>query len=386
MIIKSLLDTDLYKLTMGQVVWKDFPNARVKYTFTNRGNTKFPDGFVDVLRNELRHMSSLSLTRDERNWMEVQGVFLPTYIDWFSGYKYDDTEIVMFQENGVLTISIIGYWYKTIYWEVPLMALISELYFKLTNQKIASDSFERIIGKATKLQDAAGYWSDFGTRRRYSYEVQKEVVDRMRRYTKFLGTSNPHFAIKYGINAIGTSAHEATMAMQGIYGVRNCNAMWMKHWYEMYRGKLGIALTDTVTTDVFLKDFDGLLARIFDGVRHDSACPYEWGEKIINHYNKLKINPLDKTLVFSDGLTTDTYYDLAKYFHHRVGKVVGGIGTHLTNDVGVTPLNMVIKLAGIIPTNNDQDYIGVVKLSDTPGKHSGSQTAVANVKYQLGIV
>jgi nicotinate phosphoribosyltransferase len=188
----------------------------------------------------------------------------------------------------------------------------------------------------------------------------------------------------HGVNAIGTSAHEATMAMQVIYGVRNSNRKWLEHWYNFYRGALGIALTDTVTTDVFLKDFDSLLARIYDGVRQDSACPYTWGRKIIDHYNSLSIDPKSKILVFSDGLTTGKFIDISNCFRPLVKRVVGGIGTHLTNDVGVDPLNIVIKLTHVAPPYNS-NLNEVVKLSDVSGKNNGSVDAINNVKYQLEI-
>jgi nicotinate phosphoribosyltransferase len=288
------------------------------------------------------------------------------------------------QTGGDLTIQIDGYWYRTIHWEVVLMAIVSELYFKMTGQVMASDAFERIDKKAKKLEDAECFWSDFGTRRRFSFEVQNEVVSRMKGHKGFLGTSNPYLAMIHDVNVIGTSAHEATMAMQAIYGVRNSNRKWLEHWYNFYRGVLGIALTDTITTDIFLKDFDSLIARIYDGVRHDSACPYVWGDKMIKHYQSLAIDPKSKTLVFSDGLDTDKFIEISQSFKESVHRVIGGIGTHFSNDVGVKPLNIVIKLAEV-SVNVSSPTIDVVKLSDTPGKHNGSPAAIVNVQYQLGI-
>lgn len=384
MIIQSLLDSDLYKLTMGQVVFFDFPNVWVSYSFTNRGGTEFPPGFADALNMELRELSYLRLKSNEARWMYKLPYFRKAFVEWFSGYSFDYNEVSISQNKGNLSINIDGYWYRTIHWEVVLMAMVSELYFKMTGQMMDKDAFVRIDQKAEKLQNAKCFWSDFGTRRRFSFNIQNEVVSRMRHYDGFLGTSNPYLAMIHGTNPIGTSAHEATMAMQAIYGVRNSNRKWLEHWYNFYRGELGVALTDTITTDVFLKDFDSLMARIYDGTRHDSSDPYVWGEKIINHYKKLGISPITKNLVFSDGLDVDKFIDISKTFSPRVRRVVGGIGTHFTNDVGVKPLNIVIKLT-TVSVNTASPAIGVVKLSDTPGKHNGTPEDIANVKYQLGI-
>jgi nicotinate phosphoribosyltransferase len=384
MIIKSLLDTDLYKMTQGQVVFFDFPNVWVHYSFTNRGGTQFPPGFADALNSELRELNHLRMSPRESRWMKLLPYFRSAYVEWFSGYQFNYNEVNVNQTGGDLSIDIDGFWYRTIHWEVVLMAMVSELYFKMTGQVMAPDSFKKIDIKASKLENAECFWSDFGTRRRFSFEVQNEVVARMKHYKGFLGTSNPYLAMIHGVSPIGTSAHEATMAMQAIYGVHNSNRKWLEHWYNFYRGELGIALTDTITTDVFLKDFDSLIARIYDGTRHDSGDPYIWGEKIINHYKKLGINPLTKNLVFSDGLDTDKFIDISKAFAPRVHRVVGGIGTHFTNDVGnnVKPLNIVIKLS-TVSFDVSSPSIGVVKLSDTPGKHNGTPEDIANVKYQL---
>lgn len=384
MIIKSLLDTDFYKISMGQVVFFDFPNVRVKYSFTNRGGTQFPPGFADALKKEILALSKLNLKFNEAVWMHNQPYFRPAFVDWFVGYQYNPNEVDINQDGGNLSIYITGFWYRTIHWEVTLMAMISELYFKMTGQEMATDAFERIDNKAKKLEAAGCFWSDFGTRRRYSFDVQNEVVARMNGRNGFLGTSNPYLAMIHDVPAAGTSAHEANMAMQAIYGIRNCNRKWLEHWYNFYRGELGTALTDTITTDVFLKDFDSLIARIYDSTRHDSSCPYTWGNKMINHYKHLGIDPLTKKLTFSDALDTDKFIDLTNEFRSQVRMVIGGIGTHFTNDVGnnVKPLNIVIKLTQVKP-DHTSNFIDVVKLSDVPGKHNGNSNAIIRVKQEL---
>jgi nicotinate phosphoribosyltransferase len=200
-------------------------------------------------------------------------------------------------------------------------------------------------------------------------------------YDGFLGTSNIHFAQKYGVSAHGTYAHESVMAMQALYGPRLANKMWMKHWSDHFEGLLGTALTDTFTTEVFLRDFGPAEARLFDGVRQDSGDPVAWGELMLDHYEKMKIPTTNKRFVFSDGLNTALYIFLDTNFR-QFCQPIGGIGTHFTNDVGVEPLNMVIKLK---TADFGQGPIDVVKLSDNEGKYTGNPEAIAQVKRELGI-
>ena len=384
MIIKSLLDSDFYKFSMGQVVFFDFPDTIVKYKFTNRGNTQFPIGFADRLKLEVSKLKNIKLQPNEIEWLYNHGDFESLYIEWLAKYQFDENEVVINQVDGQLLIDIFGEWKRIIYWEVILMALISELYFEMTGKNIAADTFSKMEDKGQRLSKANCYWSDFGTRRRFSYEVQDKLVSIMKKYPGFLGTSNPHLAIKHNCNAIGTSAHEANMAMQAIYGIENCNQKWLEHWYNTYDGNLGIALTDTITTDVFLNTFTYEYSNIFDGLRHDSGDPYIWGEKVLNHYNRLGIDPKTKTIVFSDGLTTDKFIKISNHFSPYFKRVIGGIGTHFTNDVGHDPLNIVIKLTEVA-ANENEDFVPVIKLSDVAGKHNGDVNAIIKAKTILQI-
>lgn len=384
-IINSILDTDHYKLTMASVVFHNFPRAIVEYEFINRGHTPFPVGFSEKLQEQINLMQSLALTPGEENWLKTIPYIRPTFIEWFRGYRYNPLEVKIIENcGGILFIRIEGPWYRTIFWEVPLMAIISELYFEMTNQKPQINIIENITRKAEKLSDNKCHWIDFGTRRRYSYEVQQRVVEIMHQYNGFLGTSNPHFAHKFGITPHGTYAHEAVMAMSALYGPRMSNKMWMKHWAEHFEGNVGVALTDTFTTDVFLQDFGTYETRLFDGVRQDSNDPYKWGRKVLNHYKKLNIPTSNKRLVFSDALTTDKYIALDEMFRGEA-QPIGGIGTHFTNDVGtdVKPLNIVIKMTS---ANFGNGFIDVVKLSDDSGKHTGKPDAIRKVKEQLEIL
>lgn len=377
-IIASMCDTDLYKLTMGQVVLFKFPDVMVTWRFTNRGKTSFPEGFADELNKQIQFLSQLEMPDSEARNLEALPFMKPAYVAWFKSYKFDPSEVKVVQTGGDLDIEIGGFWHRNIYWEVPLMAIISELYFEMTGNVLCSDWAIRIVDKAMALDNAGSRWSDFGSRRRRKLAVQDEVVRVMRMFKGFQGTSNPYLAFKYGVPVVGTSAHEAQMVMSALFGVQNANRIWLEIWSEFYRGLLGIALTDTYTTDVFLRDFDGYMARLYDGVRHDSNDPIAWGEKMIAHYLSLKINPTVKRLVFSDNLNVPKYIDIHKNFDGRCIPSAG-IGTHFTNDCGAKPLNIVIKISAC-------NGIPVVKLSDDLGKASNDPDTVRKVKEQLNIL
>jgi nicotinate phosphoribosyltransferase len=374
-IIHSMLDDDWYKITQAAVVFHFFPRTVVTYEFINRKKVEFPDGFDKELREELIELQTLTLTADESLWMNKIPYMRPTFVEWFRNYQYNPSDVSITQNNGDLKILIHGLWYRNILWEVKLMAIISELYFRMTGKTMDSMWDLRIREKASKLSNAGCSWCDFGTRRRYSYQVQDEVVKTMKQYRGFLGTSNPHFAHKHGVTPIGTYAHESVMGMSGIFGAKNANKMWMKYWTEYYNGELGIALTDTFTTGVFLRDFDSFYARLFDGVRQDSGDPIEWGKMMINHYNNLRIPTEYKKFVFSDNLNVDKYINIHNTFKNVVIPIAG-IGTNFTNDVGQIPLNMVIKMTVC-------DGKNVVKLSDDLSKTTGDMTARNQVMEAL---
>jgi nicotinate phosphoribosyltransferase len=384
-IIPSLLDTDWYKLTMGQVVFHQFPNANAIYQFINRGKTKFPEGFDEALRKELKYLSKLRLTDYEWMWLSDQWVLKPDYIKFLENYRFDLSQVAIEQKDGDLNILIKGPWVETILWEVPLMALISELYFRLTGKTCdMADFHTKTIAKADKMLNAGVKWSDFGTRRRFSFATQDALNEIMKNYTPgYIGTSNPFFAMKYNLRPIGTYAHEAVMAMQVKYSPTESNEKWMQHWLEEYcmNPNLLTALTDTLTTDVFLRTFRGDLANKFSAVRQDSGDPFAFAPKLIEHYKSIGVRPKDKKIVFSDSLDTDKACALHKAFNDEIPCLMG-IGTHLTNDCGHKPLNMVIKLAAI---DFGEGFKTVVKLSDDHGKYTGDVLKIESVKKELGI-
>lgn len=374
----SILDNDFYKFTMQHAVIKLFPYAKARYQFINRGKHEFPENFSNRLREAINEMANLKLTKQEKEFLRETCPYLdPTYLDFLQGYRYDPTEVVIEQNGTELKVSIEGFWYRTILWEVPIMALICELFYQETNQTRQEDEMviQTVEDKISKYRNLNIVFAEFGTRRRHSFDVHDLVVRTLKEKGEgtFIGTSNVHLAMKYKTKPIGTHAHEWFMFHAAKYGYKMANSVGLEHWTDVYRGDLGIALTDTYTTEVFFKQFDKKFAKLFDGVRHDSGDPLEFGDKTIAHYKKLGIDPLTKTIIFSDGLNYEKVERITEHCKGRIGMSFG-IGTDLTNDVGLKPMNIVLKLTEAKPEN--ADWTGVVKLSDEPKKHTGTENDI----------
>jgi len=375
--ICSILDQDLYTFTVGQAVLDHFPDVDVSYKFTDRKKLAYNEWFLDMLNSEIQNMSKLQLILDERAFLKKTCPFLtPGYLDFLQNYRFDPSQVkATLDADNRLHIEIKGKWYQTIFWEVPLLALISECYFKVidTNWTMEGQA-RRAIDKGKKLSANGCTWADFGTRRRRSSVVQDIVVASMRHEPGFSGTSNVHYAARYNVKPIGTMSHQWIMGVSAIDGLRRANKFALSRWVETYDGSLGVALPDTFGVAAFFEDFDAKLARLYDGVRHDSGDPYVFGEKLIEHYKQMRMNPLHKTAVFTDGLTVDKAIEIKNRFESRIG-VSFGIGTHFTNDFDNSPaLNIVIKLL----TCNG---VPVVKLSDEPGKATGDADALRVAKW-----
>jgi nicotinate phosphoribosyltransferase len=362
---------------MAQVVYWYFPTTIVSYKFINRGKDKFPQGFDILLKDEIKNLSKLKLIREEKEWLLKQKGIYSQFVDWFSTYQFDPNEVkISLDEKGNLDIKIEGSWLRTIFWEVPLMAIISELYFETIGYYKKINSIAFICSTHTKRVELEGLnFADFGTRRRFSFEAQDILVKTLQEEENFLGTSNPYLAMKYRINPIGTYAHEAVMAMQAVWPLEDINTIWLDLWRRIYGKEYDIMLTDTVSTNVFIQSVDVLYWKLNSGVRLDSGDPFIIGDKIINHYKHLGIDSQTKTLVFSDNLNPEKARKIYDYFKGKC-KIVFGIGTNLTNNYGVKPLNMVIKLATI-------NGKGVIKLSDEEGKHTGTEDDIKQAIYTL---
>jgi len=373
--IQSILDNDLYKFSMQQAVHMLYPRAQAQYEFINRGQTPFPDGFASKVKAEIEKMADLKLSPAQKNFLKASCYFLtPVYLDYLSTYKYDPDEVMVRQNKENLILKITGPWYRTILWEVPLMAIISETFFKLTRQKPVSilERQKNNIEKARILGSNGVKFADFGTRRRYSARNHEYLINDLLSYENhsLIGTSNVHFARQFNITPIGTLAHEWFMFHAVLHGYQMANPAAQDAWVRVFHGDLGIALTDTYTTDVFLSTFDTFDAKLFDGIRQDSGDPFVFTDKIIRHYEALHIDPSTKTIVFSDGLDVEKAVKIHQYCNGRVRDAYG-IGTNLTNDVGLVPLNMVIKLTKCRASEN-KPWRNTVKLSDDRGKHTGN--------------
>ncbi|WP_395147034.1 nicotinate phosphoribosyltransferase [Moraxella atlantae] len=375
-IIQSLLDTDLYKFTMLQVLLHKYPQTHSVYLFRcrNLDEVAYPLAeLLDDVNAELDALCTLRFTADELQYLRGLRFIKSDFVDYLELFELKRRFIVAsIDASGRLDIRIEGPMIQAMMFEIYVLAIVNELYFRRLDQAAAlTEGERRLAAKITLLKDyrtrmqdndVPFLLSDFGTRRRYSFAWQRHVIERLKEVPEiFRGTSNVYFAKTLGLTPIGTMAHEFLQAFQALdVRLRNFQKAALEAWVQEYRGDLGIALTDVVGMDAFLRDFDLYFAKLFDGLRHDSGDPYVWGDKAYQHYKRLKINPKTKMLNFSDGLTLESAWDLYEYFNDRF-QLGFGIGTHLTNDMGQTPLNIVLKLVEC----NGQS---VAKISDSPGK------------------
>lgn len=376
-IIRSLLDNDLYKFTMQKAVLAYRQQVPVAYVFVNRRpEGKFNNSFAKALADELDCMRWLTLDSAQLSWLNEKLPWLGAdYLEYLNNFRFNPADVHWKIDSGELQLTIEGSWERTILWEVPLMALISELYFRYCDTNWVFDEAEQrnqLLDKGNILQSCQ--FSDFGTRRRRNFETQDLVVKTLKQTPGFQGTSNVHLAHHYQINPIGTMAHEWIMGISALEGLRHANRHALRLWHFVYRGKLSIALTDTFGTKAFFSDFDSSLAPLYDGVRHDSGEPAAFAENVIASYQKLGIDPSTKRIIFSDGLTPERAAEIQAQFGSRI-PVSFGIGTNLTNDFPGSPaLNMVIKLAHC-------DGVPVVKLSDVPTKAIGDRDALRVARW-----
>lgn len=376
-IIHSLLDTDLYKFTMLQVVLHKFPQTHSVYHFRCRNleDTVYPlVDILDDLNEQLDHLCNLKYKEDELQYLRKLRFIKSDFVDYLELFQLKRRFIqASIDAEGRLDIHIEGPMVQAMMFEIFVLAIVNELYFsRIKTDQVWAEGERRLQAKLDLIQqyeksqqpnDPPFLVSDFGTRRRYSFAWQKHVVAAFHKTVPnvFRGTSNVLLAKELNITPIGTMAHEFLQAFQALdVRLRDFQKAALETWVQEYRGDLGIALTDVVGMDAFLRDFDLYFAKLFDGLRHDSGDPYEWGDKAYAHYRKLKIDTKTKMLTFSDGLNLPKAWELHQYFKDRF-QVSFGIGTNLTNDMGQKPLNIVLKLVEC----NGQS---VAKISDSPGK------------------
>lgn len=388
-IIRSILDTDLYKFTTGYAYSKLFPRAWGEFEFVDRSNGDYPEGFDRLLRQELEEMSGISLTKEEEAFVRKQMPYLPPiYLDFLKGFRFDPSELEITMEGSKLHIKATGLLYRVTLWETPILATVSELFFRETGQQPDLQYMEKAaIGKALKMKEHGITFSLFGMRRRFSFDVEDRVTRLLKKHAgeSLFGTSNVYMAFKHKINVSGTHPHEWVQFHGSIYGYKMANYISMEDWINVYDGDLGTVLTDTYTTDIFLRNFSKKHAALFTSLRHDSGDPFIFTDKVIKRYEELRVNPKLKYLVFSDSLNVEKAIRIKAYCGDRIGATFG-IGTNLTNDVGnnIKGMNIVMKLFRCKMTAREE-WQECVKLSDVEGKHTGSEQEIRLVQETLGL-
>ncbi|WP_049620573.1 nicotinate phosphoribosyltransferase [Frateuria defendens] len=372
MIIQSLLDTDLYKFSMMQVVLHHYPAAQVEYKFKCRTPGVDLVPYIGEIREELAALCALRFSEDELDYLRGWRFIKSDFIDFLALFHLNEKYVEIAPAaggNGEIEIRIRGPWLHTILFEVPLLAIVNEVYFRNTQPGLdLAEGRRRLREKIALLGDTEGYAdcriADYGSRRRFSRAWHAEVVRALRDGlgSQLAGTSNVWLARELGLTPLGTLAHEYLQAHQALGPrLRDSQVAALEAWAKEYRGDLGIALSDVYGLDAFLRDFDMYFCKLFDGTRHDSGDPFVWGERMLAHYRANRVDPRNKVLVFSDSLDIPKVMQLYAHFRGRC-QLAFGVGTNLTNDVGPAPLNIVIKMVRC----NGQP---VAKLSDSPGKN-----------------
>ena len=370
MVIKSLLDTDLYKFTMMQVVLHHFPAAQVEYRYKCRTQGVNLRPYLDEIRQEIHALCQLRFEPAELDYLKSLRFIKSDFIDFLGLFHLPEKciEVSEGELPGEIAISVKGSWLHTILFEIPVLAIVNEVYFRnVCKDPDWAEGRKRLQTKMKLVLDATDLAefrvAEYGTRRRFSHVWHEEVVTTMKAQMgeHFAGTSNVWFAMKHGVLPLGTMAHEYLQACQALGPrLRDSQVFALETWANEYRGDLGIALSDVYGLEAFLRDFDMYFCKLFDGARHDSGDPFDWGERMIAHYAANRVDARTKTLVFSDALTFPRAIELTRRFAGRC-RTAFGIGTNLTNDLGHEPLQIVMKM---IRCNGQP----VAKVSDAPEK------------------
>ena len=391
--ILSILDTDLYKFTTSYAYQKLYPEAEGTFTFTDRSKTVYSDDFVLQLDMELAKLGQIKMTDSEFKWLEKGAIrYIPnSYWEWLYGYfRFEPSKVdVWLDDEKHLHIEVTDKLYKVTLYEVPILAIVSELRNKFFGYNANRETMLSILNdKINFANEHQLYFSEFGTRRRYSASSMEDIVRTLKEKCPIYctGTSNVYFAYKYNMKCQGTFPHEWCMFHASTGGYKKANQRMLEAWQNVYRGNLGIALMDTYTTDVFLKEFSMELAKLFDGVRQDSGDEIEIGNKVIDRYRELGIDPTTKRIIFSNALDFPKYERIARYFKGQI-RVSAGIGTNLTCDTGIDgykPANIVMKLSKCRMSPRE-DWQKCIKVSDDIGKHIGDEKELEVCTYSLNI-
>lgn len=387
MFVKSIIDTDAYKFYVSHAYMKLFPDAEGTFEFHDRANTIYNQDFIDIIKMEFASLESLKLSNEEFNFVCGKIRFIPQcYWEWLKSFKFDLNKIeVCLDIQGHLHINVTDKLYKVTLYEIPILAIVSEARGKWLGHVAKIDEIlNKLDYKIALSNEHKLKFSEFGTRRRFDYDVQDRVCKRLKEKAMYCsGTSNVHLAMKYDMPIMGTHPHEWFMFHGAEFGYKRANYLALENWVNVYDGDLGIALSDTYTTEVFLKNFSRKHAKLFEGVRHDSGDPYKFVMNVIKRYKELGIDPTTKTIIFSNALDFESYKEIAEYCQGRI-RCAAGIGTNLTNDTGYKPANIVMKLKRC-RMNSRQPWYDCIKLSDDIGKHMGPQKEVEICKYECEI-
>ena len=383
--IHSILDTDLYKFTTSYAYIKLFPYAIGTFSFKDRDETVYNDRFMEQLHDAINQLAEVTLKEEELEYMTSHCRFLPqVYWEWLYSFRFrpDKVKIVL-DEDRHLNIEITDYLYKSTLYEVPLLSIVSEMRnLSLGHEADMTGTMERLAHKVELSNGHQLLFSEFGTRRRFSFEVQDKVLAYLKQHAKYCtGTSNCYFAMKHGMKPMGTHPHEWFMFHGAQFGYKHANYLALENWVNVYDGDLGTALSDTFTSDAFLNNLSRKQAKLFDGVRCDSGNEFAFTDKLIARYQELGIDPATKTIIFSNALDFEKALDIQAYCQGHI-RCSFGIGTNLTNDTGFKPSNIVMKLTRC-KMNANQEWRECVKLSDDLGKHIGSEEEVKACLYDL---
>lgn len=380
--IESLLDQDLYSFTVGHAVFTKYSDVNVTYKFTDRNKTKFTFKFFNLLSQRIEEMQSLAFTEQEMNYLRNNCHYLwnDYYFEFLSKFQFNPRQVLAWlDDHQRLNITIKGKWYETIYWEVPLLALISECYYETMDTGWSAyddEQKEKLETKRKRLEDNDVFFADFGTRRRRSFTVQDMIVKNMSLSHCFQGTSNVRLAMKYGCSPVGTMSHQWIMGVSALESLRYANRYAMTVWEDVYPGESRLFLVDTFGSNVFFHDLWKTHAARWAGFRQDSGDPFEFATKAVECYKKLGFYPSEiskKRILFSDSLNADRAVAIKKHCDGLGIQSSFGIGTNFTNDFSTPPLNIVIKLHSV--EQNEQET-PVVKISDVPTKATGDADAL----------
>ena len=385
--IYSILDTDLYKFSTSYAYMKLYPEAEGTFSFYDRNNVIHSKEFLETLKLKFAELSALALSYKEKQWCIVHVPYIPSvYWEWLSQFHFEMEKInTWLDEENHLHIEVTDKLYKVTLYEVPILAIVSELYSRSQGSADVVEAINKLDKKINLANEYGLKFSEFGTRRRYSAALHNLIVERLKEKCPIncVGTSNVYFAMKYNMTPIGTFPHEWIMFHGAVWGYKEANYLGMRDWVRTYDGNLGIFLMDTYTSKVGLKNMSMKFAKLFDGVRQDSGDEYKIGNEVIARYKELGIDPTTKTIVFSNALDFNKYLDIHNYFVGRI-RVSAGIGTNLTNDTEFKPANIVMKLSKC-RINPNQEWQKCIKISDDLGKHLGDDKEFEIAKYQLGI-